>query len=159
MIQELSFIADICMFILHQNTICAGKALDNNCTAICDALIKTRIFVEERMRLWTRGLQADCCKLLLETRPFLRRDVWEIKVLFNRWSCTFRQRCSCTGSGSGRGSCSSSGCFTPTAATAAVGSSYPCPGPLAPAAAIPAAGYCYCCCAPPEGDCTGQAWR
>ena len=41
------FTSDVCMFILLQNTMCAGKALNNNRTAIRDALIK--VFVESAL--------------------------------------------------------------------------------------------------------------
>ena len=84
------------MFILQLNTMCAGKAFNNNRTAIRDALIK--IFVEERTPANVvenkviaavfgvtsmqplMDLQADRSKLLLDTAPIPEK------------ACVWRQR-------------------------------------------------------------------
>ena len=90
------------------NTMCAGKAFNKYSIAIRDALSK--IFVKERTASNTvenkviasvfgdtsmeavMELQADHCKLLLETAPIpAKACVWETKALFNQRSCTSRQ--------------------------------------------------------------------
>ena len=123
---------------------CAGKALNNNSTVIRDALFK--FFVESALsdsskqcreqshRFCLRRiihcascekpLQADSYKLFLETASNpVKACVWEMMVLFNLRSCTFRPRGRCSGS------CGRCGCLCPCRSCGSHCSSGPVPAP------------------------------
>ena len=74
---------------------CTVKALNNQCGAIHNTLIKIFVNHNKVVAMFFRDasikevmdLQVDWCKLLFEAVPILARSVSGMKELFNQQSC------------------------------------------------------------------------